>query len=94
MTHRSREEVFLGISEAAFSNEAGGCTQRARAAHREHMGLKCCRDLLVTVIVVDHCKDQGADTSGFLDGCVASSRKQDVPVGSCSLSTQPGREKR
>ena len=74
LTYQRRRVGILGINEVALSNKAGGCTQTARATHWEQVGLKWCRDLLLTVIAVDHCKGQGSGTSGFMGGFVAGSR--------------------
>lgn len=74
LTNQRRQVGILGINEVALSNKAAGCTQRARATHWEQVGLKWCRDLLLTVIVVDHCKGQCSGTSGFVGGFVAGSR--------------------
>lgn len=63
-----------GINEVALSNRAGDCTLRARETHWELVGLKQCRDLLLTVIVVDHRKGQGSGTSGLMSGFVTGSR--------------------
>lgn len=74
LTNQRRQVGILGINEVALSSKAGGCTQRARATHWEQVGLKWCRDLLLTVIVVHHCKGQGSGTSGFMGGFVAGNK--------------------
>lgn len=62
------------INKAAFSNKAGDCTLRARETNWELVGLKQCRDLFLTVIVVDHRKGQGSGTSGLMSGSMTRSR--------------------
>lgn len=72
----ANQRRLVGIPgiEVALSNKEGDCTLRARETHWELVGLKQCRDLLLTVIVVDHRKGQGSGTSGLMSGFVTGSR--------------------
>lgn len=74
LTNQRRQVGILGINQVVLSNKGGGCTQGARATHWEQAGLKRYRDLLLTVTIVDPCKDQGSGTSGFMGGFEAGSR--------------------
>lgn len=99
LTNQRRQVRILGINEVALSNEAGGCTQRARATDWEQVGLK--RWVQGSLVGCSSCGSlQRSGLRHFrLDGWICS-RQQDahvhafVHVGGYLLSTSPEDQRR
>lgn len=74
LTNPRRQVGTVDITREHFLIKAGGCTQRAGAAHWEQAECNMVQGSLVGCYSWDQCRGQESGTSGFMGGFVADSR--------------------